>query len=87
MNQKIQDALNSQINHELYSAYLYLSMAAHSEAVNLPGFSHWMRIQSMEETFHAMKIFDFVCERGGRVILPAIAEPPIEFGTSLDIFH
>ena len=87
MNQKMQDALNAQVNAELYSAYLYLSMAAHFEAANLPGFAHWMRMQTMEEVFHAMKIFDFVVERGSRAELQPIEGPPIEFGTPLDIMQ
>lgn len=87
MNQKMQDALNAQVNAELYSAYLYLSMVAHFEAVNLPGFGHWMRIQAMEEVAHAMRLFDFINERGGRSILDAIEGPPVEFGSPLDIMQ
>ncbi len=87
MNQRMQDALNAQVNAELYSAYLYLSMVAHFEAINLPGFAHWMRIQTMEEVFHAMKIFDFINERGGRAVLQPIEGPPVEFGSPLDIIQ
>lgn len=63
IGKKMQEALNEQINAELYSAYLYLSMAAYFESVNLPGFANWMRIQTQEEVAHAMKIYDFVNER------------------------
>lgn len=84
---EVQDAMNEQIKNELYSAYLYLSMVAHFEAVNLPGFAHWMRMQSNEEVVHAMKFFDFINERGGRVELKAIEQPPVEWGSPLDIFE
>ena len=84
---KVQEAMNEQIKNELYSAYIYLSMAAHFEAVNLPGFAHWMRMQSNEEVEHAMKFFDFINERGGRVELRAIEQPPVEWGSPLDIFE
>lgn len=84
---KVQDEMNLQINKELYSAYLYLSMAAHFEAANLPGFAHWMKIQAGEEQGHAMKFFEFINERGGRVLLDAIEKPPLEFTTPLNIME
>jgi len=84
---KVQEAMNEQIKNELYSAYIYLSMAAHFEAVNLPGFAHWMRMQSNEEVEHAMKFFDFINERGGRVELRAIDQPPVEWDSPLSIFE
>ena len=87
LSKKMEGALNEQINAELYSAYIYLSMAAHFEAVNLPGFAHWMRMQSNEEVEHAMKFFDFINERGGRVELSAIDQPPVEWGSPLSIFE
>lgn len=82
---KMQDALNEQVNAELFSSYLYLSMAAHFEAANLGGFAHWMKAQSQEEYGHGMKIFDFINERGGRAVLEAIAKPATEFKTPLDV--
>jgi len=82
----MQDAINEQIKNELYSAYLYLSMAAYFESQTLPGFAHWMRVQAKEEQGHAMKFFDFVVDRGGRVTLQAIDQPPIEFESALDVF-
>lgn len=82
---KVQDAINEQINAELYSSYLYLSMGAHFETVNLPGFANWMKVQSQEEYGHGMKFFHFVNERSGKVVLEAIAKPPAEFKTPLDI--
>ena len=75
LSKKMGKALNDQINAEAYSAYLYLSMAAYLESLNLSGFGNWMRIQAQEELSHAMKFFDFVYERGGKVSLTAIDEP------------
>ncbi len=86
LNKRIQDAMNEQIKNELYSAYLYLSMSAHCESINLPGFAHWMQTQEQEERIHAMKLYNFVHERGGRVILQAIDQPPSEFQSPLDVF-
>lgn len=81
----MQDALNDQINKELYSSYLYLSMAAYFEDKNLPGFAHWMRVQEAEERDHAMKIYDFLLERGGRVNLKAIDAPKTEWSSTLEV--
>lgn len=78
-------ALNEQINHELYSSYLYLSMSAHFQEANLPGFAHWMALQSKEEYEHAMKIFRYITERNGRVVLDAIDRPPTEFKKPLEV--
>jgi ferritin len=83
----MQNAINEQIKDELYSAYLYLSMAAYFEAASLPGFASWMRMQSQEEVDHAMKFFDFVNERGGRVELQAIEQPTVEFESPLAVFE
>jgi ferritin len=87
LSDRVREAINDQINAELYSAYLYLSMAGHLESINLPGFAHWMKLQAQEETGHAMKLFDFVNDRGGRVTLKAIAQPPAEFASPLAIFE
>ncbi|MBM3941903.1 MAG: ferritin [SAR202 cluster bacterium] len=81
----VEEALNEQINHEFYAAYLYLSMSAYCESIRLPGFAHWMRLQSAEEHSHAMKLFDFVNDRGGRVVLETIAQPPVEFQSVQDV--
>lgn len=72
---KMQDAINDQINYELYSAYIYLSMSAYYLSINLPGFANWMHVQAQEEMFHAMKFYGFVNGRGGRVTLTTIAGP------------
>jgi len=87
VSKKMGEALNEQINAELYSAYLYLSMEAYFESVNLPGFANWMRAQTQEELMHAMKIYDFVNERGGRVMLKSIAAPPTEWESSVAVFE
>lgn len=85
IKQPVQDALNDQIKHELYSAYIYLAVSAYCETNGLPGFAHWMRMQSQEEVGHAMKIFDFINDRGGKVALHTIEGPPSEFGSPLDM--
>ncbi|WP_062398340.1 ferritin [Methanogenium cariaci] len=76
MNGKILDAINEQIKWELYSSYLYLSMSAWYDSIGLRGFSHWERIQAMEERDHAMKFYDYVLSRGGIIELQAIDAPP-----------
>jgi len=86
MSPALREAMNDQIRHELYSAYLYLSMAAYFEALNLPGFAHWMRVQAREEVGHAMKFFDHLCDRGERVILRAIEAPPADFAAPQEAF-
>jgi len=85
INKVMQDAMNDQINKELYSSYLYLSMAAYFEDKNLPGFAHWMRIQEAEEREHAMKLYDFLLERGGKVLLKAIDAPKTEWKSALEV--
>ena len=87
LGKKIQDAMNEQIKNEFYSAYQYLSMAAYCESMNLSGFAHWMRAQSREETEHAMKFFDFVLDRGGRVVLQAMEQPVVGFGLPLEVLE
>jgi ferritin len=87
MDKKLQKALNDQIKHELYSAYIYLAMAAYFETKNLPGFAHWMKIQYKEEVSHAMKFFEFLNDRGARVLLQAIPQPALEFSSSLEVFE
>jgi ferritin len=86
INKKIEGVLNRQINAELYSAYLYLSMAAYFESINLKGFANWMENQAKEELSHAMKFYKFVNERNGRVILAAIDKPDIEWKSPLAAF-
>lgn len=87
LKQTVQDALNEQIKAELESAYVYLAMSAYSESVNLRGFASWMRGQSQEELGHALKLFDFVNDRGGRVTLQALAQPPADYKSALDMME
>ena len=87
LSKTIQDAMNEQISAETYSSYLYLSMAAHCDEVNLKGFSHWFRIQVDEERAHMMKMFDFVLERGGKVDLQAIDAPTASWESPLAVFE
>ncbi|HUS90251.1 MAG TPA: ferritin [Phycisphaerae bacterium] len=83
---KMQKAINEQINAELYSAYLYLSMEAYFQSENLQGFANWMRCQAQEEVVHAMKFFGFVHDRGGRVTLKAIDGPETSWDSPLAAF-
>jgi len=87
LDKAIQDAMNEQIKNEFYSAYQYLSMAAYCESANLPGFAHWMRTQSQEEMEHAMKFYDFILARNGRVVLHAMDQPVVDFGSPLEVFE
>jgi len=87
LSKKLEEAINEQINKELYSGYLYLSMSAYCEAENLPGAANWMRIQAQEELGHAMRLFDHVKARGGRVVLNAIEMPPPVWKSPLGMFE
>jgi ferritin len=82
----METALNKQINRELYSAYLYLSMAAWFESINMKGFAHWLRIQFREEQTHAMLIYDYVIAKGGTVTLTAIDAPKTKWKSAGDAF-
>jgi len=84
---KIEKALNKQINEELYSAYLYLGMSADFEERNLHGFARWMQIQAQEEMGHAMKIYGFIHERGGIVDLTTVKGPEQKFESPLEAFE
>ena len=87
MDKRLEKAMNEQLTKELYSAYLYLSMAAYFESESLAGFSHWMKMQVQEEVLHAMKLFDFLNERETRVVLEAIDKPLAKFSSIKDIFE
>lgn len=87
LSKKMEEALNEQINAELYSAYLYLSMSAYFKSINLHGSANWMKVQAQEEMVHAMKIYDYVIERGDRVVLKAIAKPTTEWKSPLAAFQ
>ncbi|MBQ8475783.1 ferritin [bacterium] len=86
ITEKMQQAFLSQINKELYSEYLYLSMKAYFADKNLKGFVNWMSIQVQEEHAHAMGMFDYVIERGGRVTLDAIERPKNDWANPLEVF-
>ncbi len=87
INEKMEKAFNDQINAELYSEYLYLSMKAYFETLNLPGFVNWMNVQVQEEHAHAMGMFDYVNSRGGKVTLKAIDGPKTEWSSPLEVFE
>ena len=86
LKKSIEDALNLQINREMFSSYLYLSMAAYYEKINLPGFANWMKVQAKEENDHAMKFFNYVLDRGGDVKLAQIDGPKTIWNNPLEIF-
>lgn len=87
LKEKIEKAINDQINKELFSSYLYLSMSAYSQSLGLPGMANWMKIQAKEELTHANKFFDYVHERDGKVTLSAIEAVPTEFGSVIETFE
>lgn len=87
LSKTIEAALNEQIKNEFYSAYLYLSMSAYCETKNMPGFANWMFQQYEEENAHAMRLFKFLNDRGGKVLLKAIDQPPSEFHSPLSLFE
>jgi ferritin len=87
LKMEVETALNKQINAEIYSAYLYLSMAAWAHDKNLNGVANWMQVQAQEEMFHAMKIYGYVNDRGGRVNLTAIDGPPTDWESPLHLFE
>lgn len=79
-------ALNEQVNREMYSAYLYMSMSGHAAKIGLKGFANWFMVQYHEEMFHAMKLYEYIQRQGEDVQLKAIAEPPSTFESTLDMF-
>ena len=87
IKKEVLEAINDQINAESYSAYLYLSMAAYFEEIGLSGFANWMKIQYQEEAAHALKFFNYLTERNGKVSLKAIAQVPVEFNGIVEVFE
>ncbi|MBN2017251.1 MAG: ferritin [Candidatus Cloacimonetes bacterium] len=87
ISKKMTDALNLQINKELYSAYLYLAMSAHAEDIGLKGFANWFFIQIQEEMSHAQKIYNYVFEQNQKVVLDEIKKPPADFKSPMDMFQ
>ncbi|HSA37662.1 MAG TPA: ferritin [Methanoregula sp.] len=87
ISKTLETALGRQVNRELYSAYLYLSMSSYFETVSLKGFAKWMRVQAKEERMHAMKIYDYVISRGGKVILQDIEAPKNKWASAGKVFE
>ncbi len=87
LNKRLEKELTKQINAEMYSAYLYLSMAAYVASINLNGFANWMKIQFEEEQAHAMKLYQYLLDRGGRVTLDTIEAPPYEWDNIINVFE
>lgn len=86
ISQKLQDAINNQINAELYSAYLYKSMEAYFKGIDLDGFANWMNIQFQEEQAHAFGFFNFLNDRGGKIVLGAIEAPRVDWVNATEVF-
>lgn len=87
INEKIEAAINEQLNAEIFSANLYYSMAAYFESLSLKGFSKWLRIQALEELTHTQRFFDYVHDRGGRIVMKAVDAPPTEWVSPLKAFE
>jgi ferritin len=87
INEKLQEAINNQINAELYSSYLYLSMSAYFESIGLKGFANWMRVQAQEEVTHAMKFYGFINDRGAKVLMQPIEGPETNWESPLAVFE
>ena len=87
LNKNVEKAINDQIVAELYSAYMYLSMSAYFESENLDGFGRWMKAQALEELYHAMKFYDYVNERGGRVILGSVEQPENTWDSPIEVLQ
>jgi len=87
LNKRIEEELNKQLNREFFSSYLYMSMAAYFQSVDLLGFANWMEVQAQEELAHAQKFYNFIVERGGRVVLDQIEKPKSEWQNALSSFE
>ncbi|MBU0497876.1 MAG: ferritin [Candidatus Thermoplasmatota archaeon] len=87
ISKKMIEALNEQINKEMYSAYLYMAMSAHSTSTGLPGFANWFMVQYKEEMDHAMRIYNYINDHGEKVSLKAIEQPPSTFKDPMDMFQ
>ncbi len=87
LNKKIEEALNSQLNFETYSSYIYFSMSTYFNSINLPGFTSWMIAQTKEELVHMMKLYNYINEKGGRIKLSQIDKPPEEWDSPLAAFE
>lgn len=86
MSKKLEAILNDQVNYEYYSSYLYLSMAAYFKSSNLNGMANWMTVQTQEEIVHGAGLYNYIIQRGGKVVLEAIAKPQTSWKSPLDAF-
>jgi len=87
LSERMEKALNQQVNAELYSSYLYLSMASYLGSLNLDGFVNWMKVQALEELYHALKLYNFIEQRGGRPRMEAIEKPATEWDSPVQVFE
>lgn len=87
ISETMQTAINEQIKHELYSSYLYLAMAVYFDDIHLPGFAHWLKVQTDEERSHALKLVEYVNDRGGKVVFYGLDQPQSEYKSPLDAFQ
>lgn len=87
ISEKMQTALNNQINKEFHSAYLYLSMEAYLAEMNFKGFANWLRVQAKEEIAHGMAIYDYIIKRDGKVVLETLEKPPVDFNSLKEVFE
>lgn len=87
LSKKMTQALNKQLNNELYSAYLYLAMSSYTTFIGLKGAANWFMVQNQEEMLHAMKFYQYINSQGQHAQLDAIAAPPMEYGTLLSMFE
>lgn len=87
LSPKLQDELNNQMNNEFYSEYEYLSMAAYFHSNNLDGIANYFHVQAKEEHYHGMKIYNFILNKGGKVVLKSIKSPTVDFASTLDVFE
>ena len=87
ISDKMTQALNEQVNREMYSAYLYMAMSAHCDSIGLKGFANWFMVQYHEEMLHAMKIYEYIQRQGGKVKLMAVSEPPSKWESPLEMFQ
>ncbi len=87
LSKNLLESLNKQVNFEFYSSYLYLSMAAYAESVDLSGFANFFRVQAQEELAHAMKFYDYIFQKNGVVTLETIPKPDLTFDNIIDVFQ
>jgi len=87
MDKKIETLLNDQMNYEIYSAVIYLSMASYCDSVNLNGFAHWNKLQYLEEMYHASKFYNYILERGGKPVISGMDNPPSSWNSLIELFQ